>query len=85
MRVLKWSVAADDTEQVIGGGPVLLVAAQHTPLTVEVWTEEEGIDVESMRHVVVVGTGHEIPSAATHLGSTLAHPFVWHVYEVHQP
>lgn len=81
-RVLKWSVTVDDQVHTIGGGRVVLVASQYGNLSVEVWTEEAGVDVEESRQVRVFGTGHNVPDDAEHIGSCIAGPFVWHVYEV---
>lgn len=81
-RILKWTVMADDKVQEVGGGPIVLVGAQLGGLLVQVWTEETGDEVRSTRKVVVVGTGHPVPQGATHLGSVVSQPFVWHLYEV---
>ena len=79
-RVLKWSIAVDDSVGVVGGGKVVHVASQNPPYLIEVWTEEFGVEVP--RRVQVFGTGHAIPNGSIHLGSCIAGPFVWHVYEV---
>lgn len=34
------------------------------------------------RRFVVVGTGHEVPEKARHLGSVVIGEFVWHLFEL---
>ena len=43
-------------------------------------------EVDAERRIVprrfgVYGTGHLIPASATHVGSYVTPPFVWHIYE----
>ena len=52
-RVLKWSIAVDDSVGVVGGGKVVHVASQNPPYLIEVWTEEFGVEVP--RRVQVFG------------------------------
>ncbi len=79
-RVLKWIIPVDVQPHHIGTGAVVLVATQHAVVDqVVIWTEETG--TAATRTVRVYGTGHEIPEASRHLGSTIAGPYVWHVYE----
>lgn len=78
--VLKWPVAINDEEQTIGGGDVVLVALQNDTLCV--WTREYEGDLGGNRMVRVVGTGHLLSGLGTHVGSAVAPPFVWHVFEV---
>ena len=88
MRVLKWTVEVDDLPHPIGSGKVVLVAAQHSDSSVQVWTEESrdrdhpGI----FKAVQIYGTGHDIPDEAEHVGSCLAlnGRLVWHLYAVAQ-
>lgn len=80
-HVLKWPVPVDDHDHPIGAGTVVLVDAQGTHGTVFVWTEEaEPIELTPMRRARAYGTGQAIPDGDVHLGSTMAGPFVWHVY-----
>ena len=82
MRVLKWDVMVDDQPHPIGAGRVLLVGCQDYQDIVQVWTQEPR-DGEPLRNVQAFGTGHQIPeSARGYIGSTIAGPFVWHLFEV---
>lgn len=81
-RVLKWSVPVDYAVHPIGNGKVVHVGCQTGPGSVQVWTEETSPSVT--RPVTVFGTGDPIPSTAQHVGSAIAEPFVWHVYEVRE-
>lgn len=45
-----------------------------------IWAE---VDVDSPLEVealAVLGTGHEVPEGARHLGTWLDPPYVWHLY-----
>lgn len=88
-QILRWDVPVDDRPHLIGGGPVVKVAARHGRLdNVEVWTVElmtgGRFEIAPRRHVQVVGTGHPFPVTWTPLGTTLACDgvLVWHVLEV---
>lgn len=79
-RVLKWPVPVDGQDHPIGAGPVVLVDSQDYRSTVFVWTEETAVSAP-VRRARVYGTGQPIPEGTgVHIGSTLAGPFVWHVY-----
>jgi hypothetical protein len=81
-RVLKWTIAVNDQDHAIGGGPVVHAACQHgDPSLVQVWTvESEGT---TGRDVRVFATGQPLPDAATYLATTLASDgaLVWHVFD----
>lgn len=79
-HVLKWPVQSDDQDHQIGTGRVVLVDSQGAHGTVCVWTEEEAGDDLATRPVRIYGTGNPVPEGAKHVGSTLAGPFVWHVF-----
>lgn len=84
-RVLKWTIPVDDHDHPIGTGPVVLVACQHGPGSVQVWTEESDGPDQEMRRARVYGTGHPVSDGDEHLGSVVASargdfPVVWHVY-----
>lgn len=81
-RVLKWSVPVDDQSHRIGTGPVLHVACQHYPDSVEVWTLEAS-EPSQWKPVQVFGTGQPLPSKWAHIGSALtaSGSLVWHVFE----
>lgn len=82
LRALKWSVPVDDRPHEIGGGKVLHVACQNGPDAVEVWTLELN---DSKRWVQVFGTGQPLPGSVTaFVGTALASPLVWHVFEVRE-
>lgn len=83
LRVLKWNVPVDDKPHEIGGGHVLLVACQHGPESVQVWTVE--LDEPRTLLAQVFGTGQPLPgSVQAHVGSavTAGGELVWHVFEV---
>lgn len=79
-RILKWTIPVDDNDHPIGTGPVVHVACQHHPDTVEAWTDEpdaEHVEITSAR---VYGTGQPLPEHDEALGSTvLLNGLVWHV------
>lgn len=81
MKVLKWHVPVDDQDHRIGKGKIVLVACQYDAASVQVWTEEDAED-EGHRLVRVFGTGHEVPTEYSHLGSAVSGPFVWHLYQI---
>lgn len=83
-RVLKWPVPVDDADHPIGAGPVVFVEAQGYRSTVFVWTEEPQDVAHAVRRARVYGTGQPIPNDDVHIGSTIAGPFVWHVYAADQ-
>lgn len=81
-RILKWSVPVDDNPHEIGRGPVVHVACQSRPDSIEVWTDE--FDTQGRvptRVAQVYGTGHPIPADLQHVGSVLTFggQLVWHV------
>lgn len=82
MRVLKWSVKADDKDHPIGSGRVVLVDSLYGPESVQVWTEEPDSGEAFMRRARVYGTGQVIPDRDEHVGSValLDGALVWHVY-----
>lgn len=80
-RVLKWNVPVDDRPHPIGTGPVVLVACQYGPESVQVWTEEPTPDVVHRHEVQVFGTGQPLDGAGAHVGSVVIGSLVWHVYE----
>lgn len=85
LRVLKWSVPVDDRPHPIGAGPVLHVACQNGPDSVEVWTLE--FDEPGTQQARVFGTGHPLPgSVEEHLGSTVTADgaLVWHLFLVRE-
>ena len=48
-----------------------------------VWAEVDTDEAEETHHFYIVGTGHQVPSAAVdHVGTVLSEDgmFVWHVY-----
>ena len=44
------------------------------------FTDGDAQEVE--RRFIIRGTGHPIPLDATHIGTVLHGPFVWHLFEV---
>lgn len=86
-RVLRWEVAVDDLPHEIGGGDVLHVAQGRGGALniVDVWTRERFDGprlVKPKRRVQAYGTGQPIDWVAPHLGTAVAGPLVWHIFEV---
>jgi len=85
-QVLKWDVPVDDEPHEIGGGLVTLVACQHSPEVVQVWTTEEMASIATSRRLVqVFGTGQPLPDiTGDHVGSvvTANGALVWHVFSL---
>lgn len=84
--VLRWQVSVDDQPHRIGGGPVVLVdvapnQADRTQ-TVSVWTIDEQPTPATSRTVRVYSTGQPVRDDAVPVGSVVAPPYVWHVFEV---
>lgn len=76
-RIFKWTIPVDDRDHPIGGGPVVHVACQHGPGSVQVWTDES--DELAATSARVYGTGQPLPPDDEAVGSAIAGPFVWHV------
>jgi hypothetical protein len=82
--VWKFEVPVDDQWHEISmplPARVLHVDCQGGFGTVQVWAEvtPDGDDTDT-RKMRAFGTGFEIPNGASHVGTGLAGPFVWHVY-----
>lgn len=85
MRVLKWSVPVDDQEHKIGVGPVVHVACQYGPESVQVWTLEcvDGDFTTWPKQTVrAFGTGQPIPEGWYAVGSASAAggALIWHLF-----
>ena len=62
-------------------GRVVNVDAQGAYGTVMIWAEVTTDSAVSVtQHYRVFGTGQQITNDAVYVGSTVAGPFVWHVY-----
>ena len=46
-----------------------------------VWLEVSPASPTEKRYFSVIGTGHSVPDGYDHVGTYLAEPFVWHIYE----
>lgn len=82
--IYKYSVPVDDEWHEIsmpGPARVLHVECQGGFGTVNLWAE---VDIEgegsTVRRMRAYGTGMALPDNAVYVGSSLAGPFVWHVY-----
>lgn len=85
-RILKWDVPVDDRWHPVGGGPVVHVACQYGPGSVQVWTIEHNEALLSPGAARVYGTGHVIPSGTHPIGSAVTdHGLVWHVLATNAP
>ena len=49
---------------------------------VTVWIEQYLKGSKYSLEFDVIGTGHEIPEAATHIKTWIDAPYVWHLYQV---
>jgi hypothetical protein len=86
-RMLKYPIP-----NLLDGDPVTLtlpwlteiraVGIQHGVITLWCDTPKDA-QVDRARVFQVIGTGWDIPSPGTHLGTVFDGPFVWHVYETH--
>jgi len=85
MAVLKWVGQTKDpffiTANTDKQGKVVLVGSDPATGYPAVWIETRTGLRNQTREFHVIGTGHEIPENCTHVGSFIAAPFVWHVYE----
>ena len=62
---------------------ILSVGNQHESLCL--WVEVEPLMPKEGRRIVIIGTGHDMPSMLIHyIGSVVINQFVWHVYEAKQ-
>lgn len=57
-----------------------LVHAEH-PTRLTVWAEVDTLAAVAPKGLRVVGTGHPLDTVGAYVGSVVAPPFVWHVYE----
>jgi hypothetical protein len=92
-RVLKYTIPVDDQAHAVAGrfwhpfGPVVHVACQDGPNSVQVWAEtvtDDDLVTETTRDLKVYGTGQPVPLRAGHVGTaiTASGALVWHVYDV---
>ena len=80
----RYEVPVDDRpHRHILGGPIVHVAAFHVD-AVEFWAVYDVDGMQQQRAFQVVGTGHEIPSGARHVGTAIAPGgrLVWHLMEL---
>lgn len=71
-----------DREIEVSRDAVVVYVAEQVRNRVTLWIETSPDWVQERRTYTVIGTGHPIPHKATHVGSALCLPFVWHVYEL---
>lgn len=81
--VWKFSHAVTDQVTIQGPAPLNVVHVEPDgPGRLLIWAEVGGGDPDLLtRRLYVVGTGHPVPPDSTHLGSVVAPPFVWHLYD----
>ncbi len=71
-----WTVHAPE------GAKLVLVGHQHSdPTIVSLWLEVNTNNLPVDYNFHISGTGHHLPVGAEHVGSTIAGPYVWHVYK----
>ena len=63
------------------GTPVLVGRDPDTGL-MALWAEVEPCGEQQERKFRVLGTGHDIPANAQHVGSAIFDPLVWHLFEL---
>lgn len=84
-----FDVRAPHVDMPLGAQIVLVGWQGPDPAQLCIWAEVECADGPSLEGVEMVrtqlkvfGTGHEMPyENLKHLGSAIAGPFVWHVYQ----
>lgn len=93
-RILRIELKVDDQARELPAGKIVHFSdyrkkhITHEQNRVEVWVEAH-MEGESLlagtigtQQVQVFGTGQPIPDGAEHLASSLAGPFVWHLYRL---
>lgn len=65
-------------------GPGTIVLVDRDPATglMAFWAEVFPNEAKQERFFQVVGTGHDIPDGACHLGSVVMGELVWHLFEL---
>lgn len=76
-----FDVADVVTLHVPGGARFLPLVHATSPERLEVWAEVDSKRPSGPRTLRIVGTGHPLAGTAGYVGSVVATPFVWHVYE----
>ena len=81
--VWKFQLPVRDVLELTGPKPLEIVhVGPDGPADLLVWAEVDPARPPITRHLRVVGTGNPVPPEVTrHIGSVMAPPFVWHVYE----
>lgn len=82
--VWKFSIDLDRTSVTTAPPRVLHVGVQQ-PNRVDLWCEVDDAEQTYWPTYKVFGTGFGVPDEAVHVGTTLAGPFVWHVYRLPRP
>lgn len=70
----------DEAHDIELSGPILYVAARSMG-NVEFWALV-GEQEPAVRTFQVFGTGHSLPHQAAYIGTALAGPLVWHIFEL---
>jgi hypothetical protein len=81
--VYKYEVPVDDEWHEIRtpGTATFLHVGNQGGHGVQLWAEVAKVNLGvAVRKVRVFGTGQNIPDGAIYVGTTMAGPFVWHVY-----
>ncbi|GAB3889023.1 DUF7352 domain-containing protein [Terrabacter terrigena] len=81
--IWKFQAPVQDEFDLNGPAPLNIVhVAPDGPTGLLIWAEVDPNRSQTERHLRVVGTGNPIPNDVTrHIGSVIAPPFVWHLYE----
>ncbi len=81
-RIFKYPITLDDAIPMPDG--VVVLVGLDPAGSVCVWVQHADPDGRKIdRDLFIVGTGHEVPQPANHLGSFVQGPYVWHVYSPH--
>lgn len=64
---------------------VVLVGRDPESKEVAIWIETDRDKPQKQRRFRTVGTGRDVPINSRHVGSVVAMPYVWHVYELPEP
>ena len=80
--VFRYDLPLDDEWHSLPIGKVAMIESRQREemlSCVGVWIEQRQMEQHAFKYRVF-GTGHNIDTPAEHVGSTVAEPFVWHVY-----
>ena len=76
----QFGIVEEETFSMPVGAKIVFVSMQKNHITM--WALMDIFDVAvTERTFIIRGTGHDIEDGLEYVGSTMDHPFVWHVFE----